>query len=186
MYGLSDIFCPNESETELLTGQPVSMLAECEAAARVLLGRGAGTVVLTLGERGSLLVSPHETVHAPGVAVVPVDSTGAGDAFVGSRAYFLIGGKPLVDALRRANHSAASGRNQTAGRRSTLKNAEIIKKTACVACVYLRSWYSREPRKCWRVILYRGPQRAGVGHPNQLPGRRRPAAGAAGLIASGS
>ena len=107
LYTLSDIFCLNESETELLTGQPVSMLAECEAAARALLGRGAGTVVLTLGERGSLLVSPHETVHAPGVAVAPVDSTGAGDAFVGSRAYFLTGGKPLVDALRRANHSAA-------------------------------------------------------------------------------
>lgn len=37
LYGLSDIFCPNESETELLTGQRVSTLTECEAAARVLL-----------------------------------------------------------------------------------------------------------------------------------------------------
>lgn len=107
LYTLSDIFCPNESETELLTGQPVSTLAQCEAAARVLLGRGAGMVVLTLGERGSLLVSPHETVHVPGVAVAPVDSTGAGDAYVGSLAYFLAGGKPLVEALRRANHIAA-------------------------------------------------------------------------------
>ena len=125
LYGLSDIFCPNESETELLTGLPVSNLAECEAAARVLLARGAGTVVLTLGERGSLLVSPHETVHVPGVAVVPVDSTGAGDAFVGSLAYFLAGGKPLVDALRRANTIAAIS-VQASGTQTSFPAAEDL------------------------------------------------------------
>lgn len=125
LYGLSDIFCPNESETELLTGQPVSTLAECEAAARVLLARGAGTVVLTLGERGSLLVSPHETVHVPGVAVLPADSTGAGDAFVGSLAYFLARGKSLVDALRRANHIAAIS-VQAPGTQTSFPAAEYL------------------------------------------------------------
>src|SRR5207244_1742426 len=51
LYRLSDVLCPNEPETELLTGMPPG-----EAAARELLSRGAGSVVLTLGERGCLVV----------------------------------------------------------------------------------------------------------------------------------
>jgi ribokinase len=86
LYQLSDIFCPNESETELLTGMPVGTLEEAEAAARVLLERGAGTVILTLGERGSLLVTGEATKHVPVEPVKTLDTTGAGDSFVGSLA----------------------------------------------------------------------------------------------------
>lgn len=107
LYQLSDIFCPNESETELLTGLPVATVEEAETAARVLLERGAGVVILTLGERGSLLISSDEVVHVPATPVKAVDSTGAGDAFVGSLAYFLAAGKPLTEAMRRANHISA-------------------------------------------------------------------------------
>lgn len=107
LYQLSDIFCPNESETELLTGRPVGTLSEAESAARILLERGAGTVILTLGERGSLLVTAGEAVHVPATPVAALDSTGAGDAFVGSLAYFLAAGKSLAEATRRANHIAA-------------------------------------------------------------------------------
>src|SRR5690606_21298972 len=49
LYGLTDVLCPNESETELLTGMPVGTLEEAEAAARELIGRGARAVVCTLG-----------------------------------------------------------------------------------------------------------------------------------------
>jgi ribokinase len=107
LYQLSDIFCPNESETELLTGLPVATVEEAETAARVLLERGAGVVILTLGERGSLLINSDEVVHVPATPVKALDSTGAGDAFVGSLAYFLADGKPLPEAMRRANHIAA-------------------------------------------------------------------------------
>ncbi len=107
LYQLSDIFCPNESETELLTDLPVNSQKEAETAARVLLERGAGTVILTLGERGSLLVTADECVHVPATPVKALDTTGAGDAFVGSLAYFLATGKPLTEAMRRANHIAA-------------------------------------------------------------------------------
>ena len=107
LYQLSDIFCPNESETELLTGRPVNSLEEAEAAARVLLERGAGTVILTLGERGSLLVTAEDSTQVPATPVKALDTTGAGDAFVGSLAYFLAAGKPLTEAMRRANHIAA-------------------------------------------------------------------------------
>ena len=53
---LTDICAPNETETELLTGMPVQTLAEAEAAAQMLRSRGAEVVILTLGERGALLV----------------------------------------------------------------------------------------------------------------------------------
>lgn len=106
-YALSDIFCPNESETELLTGLPVATLEQAAAAAQVFLERGAGNVILTLGERGSLLVSPHQIAHVPATQVKAVDTTGAGDAFVGSLAYFLAAGRDLVDAIERANRIAA-------------------------------------------------------------------------------
>ncbi|PWH12800.1 MAG: hypothetical protein DDG58_14940, partial [Ardenticatenia bacterium] len=107
LYQLSDVFCPNESETELLTGLPVTTLEEAERAARVLLERGAGAVILTLGERGSLLVNAQGTTYVSATAVRAVDTTGAGDAFIGSLAYFMAAGKALSEAMRRANYIAA-------------------------------------------------------------------------------
>lgn len=106
-FELADIFCPNESESELLTGMPVTTLAEAEAVGRTLLARGPRAVVLTLGERGSLLVTEAGAEHVPAPAVTPVDTTGAGDAFVGSLAFFLAAGKSIPDAMHRANRIAA-------------------------------------------------------------------------------
>jgi ribokinase len=102
-YAAIDILCPNESETEILTKQTVADAAQAEAAARTLLGFGARYVILTLGERGSLLVSGQEQEFIPAAPVQAVDTTGAGDAYVGSLAYFLGAGAPLVEAMRRAN-----------------------------------------------------------------------------------
>lgn len=107
LYQLSDIFCPNENEAELLTGIAVRTEEEAVAAARVILGRGAASVILTLGARGSLLVSADAVRHAPAPRVTAVDTTGAGDAFVGSLAVFLAGGLPLFGAMQRANQIAA-------------------------------------------------------------------------------
>ncbi len=107
LYRLSDLFCPNESETELLTGMPTATLEQAEAAARALVSRGAKTVILTLGERGSLVVTAGETRHIPVTPVKARDTTGAGDCFVGSLAFFLAQGKPLHQAVERANRIAA-------------------------------------------------------------------------------
>jgi ribokinase len=104
---LTDICAPNETETELLTGLPVQSLAEAERAAHKLLERGPKSVILTLGERGALIVERDRVWHAPGQPVQAVDSTGAGDAFVGSLAVFLGEGLPLDAAVRRANAVAA-------------------------------------------------------------------------------
>lgn len=107
LYKVSDIFCPNESETELLTGMPVNTDEQAEAAARELMSRGAKTVILTLGERGSLLVTTDDCELIPATPVTPVDTTGAGDAFVGSLAFFLAEGLDLKEAVVRANKVAA-------------------------------------------------------------------------------
>jgi len=107
IYPLSDIFCPNETETELLTSLSVRSIEEAEAAGRVLLEKGVGVVILTLGERGSLLITDTETKHAPVASVKALDTTGAGDAFVGSLAYFLASGKTIYEAMERANRIAA-------------------------------------------------------------------------------
>jgi ribokinase len=107
LFPLSDILCPNESETELITGLPTGSVEEAAAAARALLARGAGEVILTLGERGSLLVSEGRTEHIPAKKVKTLDSTGAGDAFIGSLAFFVARGKDLPEAIHRANDIAA-------------------------------------------------------------------------------
>jgi len=121
-YQLSDILSPNESETELLSGRSVATLEEAEAAARILLGRGAGRIVLTLGERGSLLVDQHTVQHVPAPKVQAVDTTGAGDAFMGSLAYFLALGAPMLEAMARANQIAAIS-VQSPGTQSSFPNA---------------------------------------------------------------
>ena len=100
VYGLCDVFCPNEAETELLTGMPVNDMAQAEAVACELRRRGARTVVLTLGERGCLLVA-EGVRHVPAEKVKAVDSTGAGDAFVGSLAFFMVQ-EPLQKAVELA------------------------------------------------------------------------------------
>ncbi|MBN2553056.1 MAG: ribokinase [Spirochaetales bacterium] len=122
LFPLSDIFCPNESETELITGLPVGSIEEATAAARALLDKGAGTVILTLGERGSLLVSRGHAEHIPARKVKTLDSTGAGDAFIGSLAFFVAGGKALPEAVRRANEIAALS-VQASGTQSSFPDA---------------------------------------------------------------
>lgn len=104
---LTDICAPNETETELLTGMPVQTLEDAERAARKLQARGPQRVILTLGERGALVLDGERMWHAPAIEVKAIDSTGAGDAFVGSLAVFLGEGLGLEDAVRRANAVAA-------------------------------------------------------------------------------
>lgn len=107
IYELSDVFCPNESEAAILTDSRVDNLEEAGEAARVPVGRGAKTVVLTLGAQGSLLVTGSESIHVVGQKVVAKDSTGAGDAFLDSLAFFLAKGRSIRDSMERANKIAA-------------------------------------------------------------------------------
>lgn len=104
---LTDLCMPNETETEMLTGASVQNLADAEIAACKLLDRGIGTVVLTLAERGALVVDQNSAEYVPSLKVDAVDPTGAGDSFIGSLATLLGEGLPLRDAVKRANAIAA-------------------------------------------------------------------------------
>lgn len=122
---LSDVVCPNENESTLLTGQPVASLDDAEAAARILLERGAPQVIVTLGEWGSLLVDAGQKVHVAAHSVKAIDTTGAGDAFVGTLAYFLAAGAPITEAMRRANQIAAISVQHPGTQTSYPRTAEL-------------------------------------------------------------
>lgn len=98
---------PNETELRILTGLPVESLDEVEAAARSLMARGVGTVIVTLGARGALLVEAGGSTPIPPVPVTPVDTTGAGDAFIGSFARYYVDDRDVVSALGKAVRYAA-------------------------------------------------------------------------------
>jgi ribokinase len=102
-----DYFVPNESEAEAITGMPVRNVDDAKRCAAALLGAGIGRVIITLGANGSLLAGPDGMVHVPAFNVATIDSTGAGDAFIGSFAVFLGEGRAELEAVSRANLYAA-------------------------------------------------------------------------------
>jgi len=98
---------PNESELALLSGLPTGNEAQIETAARALIARGIGRVIVTLGARGARLVTRDGMTQIPSVKVDPVDTTGAGDAFIGSFAHFLGASDDAEQALHLAALYAA-------------------------------------------------------------------------------
>jgi len=107
LLAMVDVLIPNESETALLTGLPVGNQVEAETAAAALRGLGVGTVILTLGERGALLAREKGAEHFPAFEVTPVDTTAAGDAFVGGFAVAMAEGQSLDKAVRWGNATGA-------------------------------------------------------------------------------
>jgi ribokinase len=104
---LTDICVPNEPELELLAEISVRTMEEIERAARRIIDRGPPTVLVTLGERGVLIVTEDASEHVPAFPMDPVDTTGAGDAFIGALAVFLAEDRILLEAVRRASAAAA-------------------------------------------------------------------------------
>jgi len=103
----ADYVIPNETEAEALSGMPVRTLDEARACASHLLAGGLRRVIVTLGDNGALCAGVQGTRHVPAHRVQPVDTTGAGDAFIGSFACFLAGGSDESEAIARANVYAA-------------------------------------------------------------------------------
>ena len=98
-----DYFVPNESESETIAGMPVREVEDAKKVAEKFLASGVKRVIVTLGANGSLLAGRDGMEHIPAFQVKSIDSTGAGDAFIGSFAVFLGEGLPERDAVRRAN-----------------------------------------------------------------------------------
>lgn len=98
---------PNESELALLSNLPTGTEEQIITAARSLIAQGIGRVIVTLGGRGARLITQDQVTAIAPVKVTPVDTTGAGDAFIGSFAHFLAAGLEPAAALAQAARYAA-------------------------------------------------------------------------------
>ncbi len=109
VYGLSDYFTPNETEAAMLAGIPVETVDQAEAAAKIFLGRGVKTAVITLGELGVYVRNSEISQHIPAFDMGDkvLETTGAGDAFNGGFAHALADGMSLIEAIRFGSATAA-------------------------------------------------------------------------------
>lgn len=117
-----DVLVVNEIEAAMVAGAEGSAP---ESLARLLAERHGLTCVVTLGGAGCIAVGAGTAVRVPVLPIRPVDTTGAGDAFVGSLAYFLAGGHPLQTAIARANAIAAISVQSPGTQASYPRRAEL-------------------------------------------------------------
>ncbi|TKJ83894.1 ribokinase [Pseudomonas koreensis] len=106
-FAAIDYLIPNESEATALSGLPVDSLESAESAASQLITMGAGKVIITLGAQGSLFANGQSFEHFPAPKVKAVDTTAAGDTFVGGFAAALANGKSEAEAIRYGQIAAA-------------------------------------------------------------------------------
>jgi len=99
LIALADYIIPNQTELSLLTGVEVKDISSAEHAAKKLMERGAQNVIVTLGSKGALVVNKDTSTHVDTYRVDVVDTTAAGDAFIGGFASIL-DSSSLLDAIR--------------------------------------------------------------------------------------
>ena len=97
---LVDIITPNQSEARVLAGRSPNEACDAEEIARDLIRCGVKQVVMTLGEKGALIVTGSSSRRVPALKMDAVDTTGAGDAFNAGLAMALACGAGLEDAVR--------------------------------------------------------------------------------------
>ncbi|MBW8351754.1 ribokinase [Bacillus sp. IITD106] len=94
---------PNETEAEILTGVTINSIEDAKTAGKILIEKGVKNVIMTLAEKGALVVNQSRAYHVPGFPVHPVDSVAAGDSFNGALAVGIVSGKTLEEAVKFAN-----------------------------------------------------------------------------------
>ena len=102
-----DYLIPNESEATALSGVTVDSLDSAKLAATQLIKAGAGKVIITLGSEGALFADGQAFEHLLAPKVKAVDTTAAGDTFVGGFAAALASGKSEAEAIRFGQVAAA-------------------------------------------------------------------------------
>jgi ribokinase len=103
-----EVLVVNELEVEPLLGRPAADPEEAEEAARMAVQQGARSAVVTLGAAGAVLVQGESIHRMKAQRVEAVDTTGAGDAFVGALAAALAAGAALVEAAELAGAAGAA------------------------------------------------------------------------------
>lgn len=107
LLSLVDILVCNATEGATLTALPVTSLQQAQTAARALQSSGPQLVMVTLGAAGCVLADGATLVHIPAFPVTAIDSTAAGDAFIGALATRLAASDPPESAARYATAAAA-------------------------------------------------------------------------------
>ena len=124
-----DVIVPNQTELATMAGHSgLAAIGDVDPETAVALARGlpVAAVVVTLGAGGAMVVTPSDATHVPAPAVVPVDTTAAGDAFCGALADALVGGADLVSAARWAVQVGAAATLRT-GAQPSLPTREEVK-----------------------------------------------------------
>ncbi len=123
---LADYLVPNQTELARLSGRKVKDQGSLETAARTMLARGVKNLVVTLGEKGALIANRSKLKYVESYKVRPVDTTGAGDAFIGGMAVALLQRKSLQDAVQ---YACACGALATTrfGAQPSLPTAQEVK-----------------------------------------------------------
>jgi ribokinase len=102
-----DYLIVNETEASQLSGISVTSQASAQQASERLLDLGVGTVLLTMGGDGALITQTGSSEFIPAIKVDVVDTTAAGDTFVGAFAVGIANGLSVSDASREAQYTAA-------------------------------------------------------------------------------
>ena len=138
LIALADYIIPNETELSLLTSQKIEDIPSAESAARDLLRRGARNVIVTLGSKGALLVNSEASKQIHTFKVEVVDTTAAGDAFIGGFATSLLENKSLEEAVR---FGCACGALATTkfGAQPSLPTKEEVEKIISTSSTSLRT-----------------------------------------------
>ncbi|MGF1792889.1 ribokinase [Photobacterium profundum] len=103
-----DFFIPNETELEILVERPVNTVEEVKEAAKVLLNKGLNNVIVTMGSKGALWLSRDgKEVFVEPTKVQAVDTSGAGDAFIGCFSHYYMQTGEVEKALQKASLFAA-------------------------------------------------------------------------------
>ncbi|MBU0996589.1 MAG: ribokinase [Firmicutes bacterium] len=107
LYQMTDILAVNEIEIEALTGITAINQAHIHQAAQVLFQRGVKAVLLTLGEKGSVFMDNQKTVWQNSYPVEAIDTTAAGDTYIGVFASTLSEGYSIEEAMNKASLAAS-------------------------------------------------------------------------------
>ncbi len=102
-----DYFMPNQTEARFYTGIYPDDEKSASACAKVLMDMGVKTVVITMGSRGAMAITENEEFFIPSFKVDAVDTTAAGDTFVGATVNRLAFGDGLKDAMTYANKASS-------------------------------------------------------------------------------
>ena len=126
LYTLVDVIIPNETEAALLTGSPVENQDQVIQAAQILLKKGAKNVLITLGKQGAVWLDAAGSRFSPAFVVNAVDSTAAGDAFIGGLGCALAQQMDIEDAMRWGSAAGALAVTRKGAQSSLPSKQELL------------------------------------------------------------